>query len=230
MLHHSNDIFFRDRLPWRLGMVQADAGPSIVVHLAESSAAEGVIASFPGAPHRYPADQAVTLYAIHLHDQHRRTAWLPPALAAYHEALDAVASSGPTGLPPSELTGSHEWSAVPRGCALAWTVQYLAEVDPVYAHSIWDGLQRWMFVVVGPAAGVREWPLGEDRPADIDSGPIVLGVGAAATAFAIGTAHAMDDSVRTAQLEGTEWLVRQQGHPAADSALAVAISEASTRR
>jgi NAD(P)-dependent dehydrogenase (short-subunit alcohol dehydrogenase family)/uncharacterized OB-fold protein len=34
-LQHSNDVYFRDRLPWRLGIVIADAGPSIVVHLAE---------------------------------------------------------------------------------------------------------------------------------------------------------------------------------------------------
>ena len=34
-LRHSNDLFFRDRLPWRLGIVLADAGPSIVAHLAE---------------------------------------------------------------------------------------------------------------------------------------------------------------------------------------------------
>lgn len=32
-LHHSNDLFFRERLPWRLGMVHLDAGPSVMVHL-----------------------------------------------------------------------------------------------------------------------------------------------------------------------------------------------------
>ena len=32
-LHHSNDLYFRERLPWRLGMVQLDAGPSVMVHL-----------------------------------------------------------------------------------------------------------------------------------------------------------------------------------------------------
>ena len=32
-LHHSNDLFFRERLPWRLGLVTLDAGPSVVVHL-----------------------------------------------------------------------------------------------------------------------------------------------------------------------------------------------------
>jgi NAD(P)-dependent dehydrogenase (short-subunit alcohol dehydrogenase family)/uncharacterized OB-fold protein len=32
-LHHSNDLFFRERLPWRLGLVHLDAGPSVIVHL-----------------------------------------------------------------------------------------------------------------------------------------------------------------------------------------------------
>ncbi len=32
-LHHSNDLFFRERLPWRLGFVQLDAGPTVIVHL-----------------------------------------------------------------------------------------------------------------------------------------------------------------------------------------------------
>ena len=32
-LHHSNDSYFRERLPWRLGLVRLDAGPTAVVHL-----------------------------------------------------------------------------------------------------------------------------------------------------------------------------------------------------
>ena len=33
VLHHSNDLFFRERLPWRMGLVHLDAGPSVIVHL-----------------------------------------------------------------------------------------------------------------------------------------------------------------------------------------------------
>jgi NAD(P)-dependent dehydrogenase (short-subunit alcohol dehydrogenase family)/uncharacterized OB-fold protein len=33
VLHHSNDLFFRERLPWRLGMVRLDAGASVVAHV-----------------------------------------------------------------------------------------------------------------------------------------------------------------------------------------------------
>lgn len=39
MLHHSNDLFFRERLPWRLGMVRLDAGPTVVAHLHGDCAA-----------------------------------------------------------------------------------------------------------------------------------------------------------------------------------------------
>jgi NAD(P)-dependent dehydrogenase (short-subunit alcohol dehydrogenase family)/uncharacterized OB-fold protein len=34
-LHHSNDLFFRERLPWRLGLVKLACGPTVVAHLHE---------------------------------------------------------------------------------------------------------------------------------------------------------------------------------------------------
>lgn len=42
-LHHSNDLYFRERLPWRLALVQLDAGPTVIVHLHSE---------VPGAPAR----------------------------------------------------------------------------------------------------------------------------------------------------------------------------------
>ncbi|MDQ5847662.1 MAG: SDR family NAD(P)-dependent oxidoreductase [Pseudomonadota bacterium] len=36
VLHHSNDLFFRERLPWRLGLVRLDCGPAVVTHLHAS--------------------------------------------------------------------------------------------------------------------------------------------------------------------------------------------------
>lgn len=32
-LHHSNDLYFRERLPWRLGLVRLDSGPTVMAHL-----------------------------------------------------------------------------------------------------------------------------------------------------------------------------------------------------
>jgi NAD(P)-dependent dehydrogenase (short-subunit alcohol dehydrogenase family)/uncharacterized OB-fold protein len=36
VLHHSNDLFFRERLPWRLGLVKLACGPTVVAHLHEA--------------------------------------------------------------------------------------------------------------------------------------------------------------------------------------------------
>jgi NAD(P)-dependent dehydrogenase (short-subunit alcohol dehydrogenase family)/uncharacterized OB-fold protein len=33
VVHHSHDPFFRERVPWRLGLVRLDVGPSVVAHL-----------------------------------------------------------------------------------------------------------------------------------------------------------------------------------------------------
>jgi NAD(P)-dependent dehydrogenase (short-subunit alcohol dehydrogenase family)/uncharacterized OB-fold protein len=41
VLHHSNDLFFRERLPWRLGLVRLACGPTVIAHLH---------AGVPGAP------------------------------------------------------------------------------------------------------------------------------------------------------------------------------------
>jgi NAD(P)-dependent dehydrogenase (short-subunit alcohol dehydrogenase family)/uncharacterized OB-fold protein len=32
-VHHSQDLFFRERVPWQLGLVRLDAGPTVVAHL-----------------------------------------------------------------------------------------------------------------------------------------------------------------------------------------------------
>ncbi len=33
VLHHSNDPFYRERLPWRLGLIRLDVGPTVIAHL-----------------------------------------------------------------------------------------------------------------------------------------------------------------------------------------------------
>ncbi len=35
-LHHSNDLYFRERLPWRVGSVLMEAGPAVVAHVHEA--------------------------------------------------------------------------------------------------------------------------------------------------------------------------------------------------
>ena len=45
VLHHSNDPFYRERLPWRLGLVRLDVGPSVIVHLHGDVPSPGAFAA-----------------------------------------------------------------------------------------------------------------------------------------------------------------------------------------
>ena len=51
-LHHSNDLFFRERLPWRLGLVHLDAGPTVMVHLHGEVVEVGEVREVGEAPTR----------------------------------------------------------------------------------------------------------------------------------------------------------------------------------
>ncbi len=59
---------------------------------------------------------------------------------------------------------------------------------------------------VGPVAGMREYAPGVEGRPDIDSGPIVMGLGLSSTGFALGAAHACGDEDTVASLTRTvEW-------------------------
>lgn len=42
-LRHSNDLYFRERLPWRVGTVKMAAGPAVVAHVHEDCAENGAV-------------------------------------------------------------------------------------------------------------------------------------------------------------------------------------------
>src|SRR5204862_1760117 len=58
VLHHSNDPFYRERLPWRLGLVRLDGGPTVIAHL------HGDVASLPlhGASEPPPSSTSVPVH------------------------------------------------------------------------------------------------------------------------------------------------------------------------
>ena len=80
-LDHSNDLYFKERLPWRLGMVQLDAGPSVMVHLhGEVGDAPSRIRS-PRPPCAPPSLQGTHLHPLALPLHH---ASMHPTAPAWH--------------------------------------------------------------------------------------------------------------------------------------------------
>lgn len=218
----------------RLSATPCDAAlhARVVDHLVARSMAHptGIARSFPSSPARWPTDQTATLHGLWLYDRAHGTQTLDAPLQRFLPLL-----AGPE-LPPTEVTGSVADPTIPRGSSLAFAVRYLAPIVPDDASDLWDRTKSSFLVRVGPLAGLREWPPGIDRPADVDSGPLVHGIGASATAFGRAAAHAVGDPTTAAALDRTAgigaWMATTTPgdlHAVANSALAVAITAQSTR-
>jgi hypothetical protein len=73
--------------------------------------------------------------------------------------------------------------------------RFLGEIDPAFARAQYLRF-RLLYVVrplgLGPA--VREYPRGLDGPADVDSGPLPLGVSFSATVVTLGAAQMQGDT------------------------------------
>ena len=184
--------------------------------------------SYPGVRARWPADQSATLASLRRYDvAHGGTLSAEPA-RRYFTVVERSASKD--GLPRSEVAQVTDSGRYHRGCALSFSVRYLAEVDPPRARALWQRYVAGYLVDGVLVTGFREWPKGVERAEDADSGPVVSGIGAAASAFGIAAARAMGDERLAQRLESVAdrvtWLggkVSSSIDRAASSTLAAAI-------
>ncbi|MBI5835219.1 MAG: hypothetical protein HZB16_23175 [Armatimonadetes bacterium] len=140
----------------------------------------------------WPCDSVVAMAALCAHD--RLLAPRYGATVARWRRLIESRLDPATGLLPHEadwpsgacLTGA-------RGSSQALLLRFLPAVDPAWARR--DYARFRALFAGGPAGlpGVREYPRGERGPMDVDSGPIVGGVGAVASFAALGPALAQGD-------------------------------------
>ena len=165
------------------------------------------VPSFPDSALRFPADQTATLASLARFDRAHAAHLADEPIRRWREHVLEKAMDEKLGLPWSEVTGKAKGARDPRGCALSWQTRYLNEFDPTLAGQWWDRYKRAYLVDKIVLVGFREWPPGRERPADVDSGPIVQGVGSAATALAISAARATGDNILARRLEATASLV-----------------------
>jgi hypothetical protein len=164
------------------------ADSAILAH-AFATSRTGVLEAHPGMS--WPVDSLFGYRSLLIHDRlfgtrYFRTydKWKASMLAA----LDPQ-----TGLMPSFLHLDGRPRDVPRGCALSWSLAVLPHLDPEFARSQWAAYREHFIRCAGGLCLVREYPVGVDRAADVDSGPVVGGFGMSATAFALAAARAQGD-------------------------------------
>ncbi len=166
--------------------------------LAAALGATPFPSSYPGAA--WPADATVGVAALALHDRLFMPRYGPtiqnwvrdvrmrldPGTGLVSHAADA-ASGAPSG-------GA-------RGESVVLTLRFLAEVDPAFAREQYR-LFRERFVATRLGLPiVLAYPAGFHGTADVDSGPVVWGVGLPATVVGLGAARAAGDAALAEPLD-----------------------------
>lgn len=175
---------------------------ALVNHLRARSLATPLFhaRSYPDST-RWPADQTVTLLAIKMYDATHGTHLVDRPLAGFL-AVMREHTDARTGLFHSAVTPI-SYGNTPRGCAISWSTMYLAQLAPDVATAQYAAYKAHMSEDVLGFGGFREWPRDRPMPMDGDSGPIVMGVGVAATGFGLGAARILGDEERYSVIRHT---------------------------
>lgn len=207
----SYGVFHRGWTNWLRGGVlalqpAAERDPAEVRRLAADSAALAAafdasespyLEAYPGQA--WPVDSTVAMASLRLHDT-----LLPPRYAGtadrwlrgVRERLDPRTGLLPHRADPA--TGAP--AEVARGTSQSVIHRFLVDIDPDFAREQYLRFRdRYVGTPLGLGPAVREYPAGTDGPADVDSGPLPLGVSLSASVVTAGAAQVHGD---TALAEG----------------------------
>jgi len=98
-----------------------------------------------------------------------------------------------TGLPPYAAYSVTGIIGEARGCSSQWITVWTPKLWPDYSKQLYENFDKNFWQERWTAVGFREFPEGRPNSEwyfDVDSGPVIGGFGAAATAFGLGAARA----------------------------------------
>lgn len=146
----------------------------------------GFIETYPGE--WYPVDNAPALASIALRRNFAassRTALVASLIENYRRrAFDPA-----TGLLIQALTPEGRAADAPRGSGTALAAFFFRRDLAPLGRELYGAMRRELAVSVAGFGAMREYPRGLSGRGDIDSGPVVLGLGFSASGFAIGGAR-----------------------------------------
>ena len=143
---------------------------------------------------KWSADQAAIIYSIWLYDQNYRSSLSIDIIHKWTCYMENYGTDKNTGLYKTEVLGTRKYSNHPRGCAMAYLLHYMAKFKPELAKSKWILYKKHMKKSLFGLTGFREYLESYKGRWTPDSGPIIKGVGVAASGLAMNTASTMGDS------------------------------------
>lgn len=172
---------------------------SDLLHQALVMSSAAPLRSFPA--YSWPFDTIPVILSLRLYDDRTGVPRSREVIARHLAWVRAHATDPKLGLPYSRLNeATSQGLDVPRGCDLSFRLCLLPHLDREYAGNLYRNYVRNHWVETGALAGFAEWPNGLQRAGDVDSGPILMGIGLAATGLGVGAAIAADDHARLQRL------------------------------
>lgn len=156
---------------------------------AVDNSASGLADSYPG---RYwPCDNVVAMAAVQRVTRFAPVPGLAEAKGRWLAKIERLRDPR-TGLLPHEVDDQGRTISGPRGSSQALIQAFWPELS-ADAGADWLAFRRAFVTRQAGLVGVLEYPAGTTGTADVDSGPLVFGVSASASAVALAAARANGD-------------------------------------
>ncbi len=157
------------------------------------------LSSFPS--YSWPFDTVPCLASVALHERATGEGTSTPLSDSFFTWQAESGTDKATGLPLSRVEdGNGSGDVAPRGCDLSLRIVFMSWFAPKRAEQLYDKYVKAMWRERFVMAGFAEWPDERGHGADIDSGPILLGIGGAASALGIGAVRVGGDAARLLRL------------------------------
>tara|TARA_S200000501_G_C20786610_1_gene727480 strand:+ start:347 stop:1393 length:1047 start_codon:yes stop_codon:yes gene_type:complete len=143
---------------------------------------------------KWSADQAAIIYSIWLYDQNYNCSLSNDIINKWTLYMENYGIDRNTGLYKTEVLGTRKYSNHPRGCAMAYLLHYMGKFNHDLAKSKWILYKKHMKKSLFGLTGFREYTESYQGRWTPDSGPIIKGIGVAASGLAMNTASTLGDN------------------------------------
>jgi hypothetical protein len=148
----------------------------------------------PNVKMRWSADQAAILHSLWLCDQNHQTDFHHEPADMWLEHMKVKMTNQDTGLFETEAMRVKRYSRQPRGCSLAYLIHYSSSFAPKVASDQWSHFKEHMLIDGWSLSGFREYLPSYQGKWTPDTGPILGGIGVAATGLGLKAASSMGDT------------------------------------
>ena len=147
----------------------------------------------PHVKMRWAADQAAIINSLWLYDQVTGGNLHSKPSERWQSYMDQNCKHS-TGLFQTEVMNCKKYSKQPRGCSMAYLIHYCSSFAPDLANEQWELFKEHMLTKTLGFTGFREYLKNYKGRMTPDSGPVIGGLGVAASGLALKTAAYIGDA------------------------------------